>query len=74
MDKEKRIKELEDLIVNAKKKYYSMTDDIDIEPDAKQSFSLLYGAPSTQEEKQMFNIYKENYERGYREGRRAGRE
>ena len=31
MDKEKRIKELEDLIINAKKKYYSMTDDIDIE-------------------------------------------
>jgi hypothetical protein len=48
--------------------------DIDMEPDAKQSFSMLYGAPSTQEEKQMFNIYKENYERGYREGRRAGRE
>lgn len=44
------------------------------EPDAKQSFSILYGAPSTHEEKQMFNIYKENYERGYREGRRAGRE
>ena len=31
MNKEKRIKELEDLIINAKKKYYSMTDDIDIE-------------------------------------------
>ena len=31
MNKENRIKELEDLIINAKKKYYSMTDDIDIE-------------------------------------------
>ena len=37
----------------------------DVEPDAKQSYSLLYGAPSTPEEKKMYNIYKENYERGY---------
>ena len=48
--------------------------DIDSEPDAKVSFTVTYGAPSTAEEKQMYNIYKENYERGYREGKRAGRE
>lgn len=47
---------------------------LDIEPDAKQTYSMTYGAPSTPEEKQMYNIYKENYERGYREGKRAGRE
>ncbi len=48
--------------------------DLDIEPDAKQTFSLYYGAPKTQEEKKLFNIYKENYDRGYREGKKAGRE
>lgn len=48
--------------------------DINSEPDAKVSFTMTYGAPSTPEEKQMYNIYKENYERGYRDGKRAGRE
>lgn len=48
--------------------------DINTEPDAKVSFTMTYGAPSTPEEKQMYNIYKENYERGYWDGKRAGRE
>lgn len=48
--------------------------DVDMEPDAKISFTTNYGAPSTLEEKEMYNIYKQNYDKGYREGKRAGRE
>ena len=48
--------------------------DIDMKPDAKISFTTTYGAPSTPEEKEMYNIYKQNYERGFRDGKRAGRE
>ena len=48
--------------------------DIDLDPDAKIGYTATYGPPSTPEEKQMYNIYKQNYERGYREGKRAGRE
>lgn len=44
------------------------------EPDAKIPFTAAYGAPSTREEKEMYNIYKENFERGYRDGTKAGRE
>ena len=48
--------------------------DIDIEPDAKPSFSANYGAPQTAEEKKVYDVYKQNYDRGYREGVRAGRQ
>lgn len=48
--------------------------DIDLQPDAKMSYAAYYGAPSTPAEKRMYQIYKENYDRGYREGGRAGRE
>ena len=48
--------------------------DIDIEPDAKQSFSVNYGAPQTAEDKKAYDVYKQNYDRGYREGIRAGRQ
>ena len=48
--------------------------DLDSEPDAKMSFAMTFGAPSTPEEKQMYNIYKQNFDRGYRDGKRAGRE
>lgn len=45
-----------------------------MEPDAKQTFSAHHGAPETQEEKQLFNEYKKGYERGFRDGKKAGRE
>lgn len=48
--------------------------DISGEPDAKIGYTMNYGAPSTPAEKRMYQIYKENYDRGYRDGRRAGRE
>ena len=52
---------------------FSMAD-VDLEPDAKQSFSAYYGAPQTAEEKKVYDVYKQNYDRGYREGVRAGRQ
>lgn len=49
--------------------------DFDSEPDAKSHFVVTYGgAPSTPEEKQVYNIYKQNFDRGFRDGKRAGRE
>ena len=48
--------------------------EIDMRPDAKLSYSMAYGAPSTPAEKRMYQVYKENYERGFRDGQRAGRE
>ena len=48
--------------------------DVNMEPDAKQSFTMYYGAPQTAEEKKVYNVYKQNYDRGYREGVRAGRQ
>ena len=38
----------------------------------KSNFSIEHGAPSTPEMAELFRIYKENYERGYREGQKAG--
>ena len=48
--------------------------DMDMQPDAKIAFTTNFGAPSTPEEKEMYNIYKQNYDKGYREGKSAGRE
>ena len=40
----------------------------------KTNYTVRYGAPSTPQEKKMYNIYKQNFERGFREGVRAGSE
>ena len=35
------------------------------------SYTVKYGAPKTNEEKELFNIWEENWQKGYEEGNRA---
>lgn len=35
------------------------------------SYTTRYGAPQSNEEKELFNIWKENWQKGYDEGNRA---
>lgn len=35
------------------------------------SYTVKYGAPKSNEEKELFNIWKENWQKGYDEGNRA---
>lgn len=48
---------------------FSFGGTFDIE-DARTSFSLTYEAPKTQEEKEKYKIYVENYRKGFLEGKK----
>jgi len=48
---------------------FSFGGSFDIE-DARTSFSLSYNAPKTQEEKEKYKIYVENYKKGFLEGKK----
>ena len=48
---------------------FSFGGSFDME-DARTSFSLMYEAPKTPEEKEKFKIYVENYKRGFTDGKK----